>query len=270
MNTPIDSSDDSSVRSAPSVPRPTVARPPLLPGQSYFDQSFATDYAAIPEKLTVQVLLERLLKIPASVVYELTRGRRLQAGFVLTLVAVVCFAAYGFIIGTFSGGEQLMMVPVKLLFGVLLSAVLCLPSLYIFSCFSGGRQSLSDTVAVFILGLALWSLLLVGFAPIAWLFSQSTDTVAFMGALHVLFWGAAAWFALSLMNSAFAQMNGGRTLTILRFWGVLFFVVTMQVAVLVRPLIGKAAPIRAGEKIFFLTHWSNCIENDDRARSNPR
>jgi hypothetical protein len=264
MNTPNESTGNIAGQYTSPTARPPVSHPPALPGQSYFNQSFATDYAAIPGRLTAQNLLERLLKMPASVVYELTRGRRLQAGLVLALVAVVCFVAYGFIIGTFSGGGQLWMVPVKLLLGVILSAVLCLPSLYIFSCFSGGRQSLSDTVAALVLGLALWSILLVGFAPIAWLFSQSTDTVAFMGALHVLFWGVAAWFALDLMNSALAQLNDGRTLTILRLWGVLFFVVTMQVAVMVRPLIGKAAPLQLGEKKFFLTHWSNCIEYADK------
>lgn len=262
-NEPIIPSHSERVTLSASTKSP-LGRPPAIPGQSYLKQSFATDYEAIPGELTARSLLERLLKAPASVVYELTCGRRSKASLLLAAIATLCFLGYGFIIGTFSAGEQLLIVPVKLLGGVIFSAVICLPSLYIFSCFSGGRQSLGDTIGIFILGLTLWSVLLVGFAPIAWLFSQSTKTVGFMGALHVLFWVAAAWFAFELMNAALAQLNG-RNLAIIRVWGVIFIVVTMQVAIMLRPLIGKAAPLQMNEKKFFLAHWSDCIEHGNEA-----
>ena len=266
MSTPNDASLNNPNPNSPIPPDPWAppVRPPSLPGQSHLEQGFAVDYVAIPGDLTAQNLLERLLKTPASVAYELTRGRRLQACLVLSVIAALCFLGYGYIMGSFSGGEQLLAVPVKLVAGVVLAAAICLPSLYIFSCFSGGRQSLGDTISLFVLGLALWSILLVGFAPIAWLFSQSTETVAFMGFLHLLFWVAAAWFGLNLMNTALAHLNG-RKLGILRIWGVMFLVVTLQVAAMLRPLIGKATPLQLNEKKFFLAHWSDCVNSRDKA-----
>jgi hypothetical protein len=267
MNTPNDSGFQAPTANheCPPTPWAPPVRPPALPGQTRLAHGFDSEYTAIPGALTAHVLLERLLKTPASVAYELTCGRRLQASVGLVVIAALCFLGYGFIIGTFSFGEQLLLVPLKLMVGVVFAAVICLPSLYIFSSFSGGRQSLGDTVGLFILGLALWSILLVGFAPIAWLFSQSTGTVAFMGLLHLLFWVAAAYFGLNLMNTALEHLNGHR-LGILRVWGVIFLVVTMQVATLFRPLIGKAAPLQLNEKKFFLAHWADCINGRGNGR----
>lgn len=239
--------------------------PPALPKQCATEPSFAATYEPVPGKLTLHALLERLLKAPDSLAYELTRGRRLGTCLFLALIAGLCFMGYGFIMGAFSAGEQLVMVPVKMLAGILLSAAICLPSLYIFACFSGGRQSLGDTIGLFTLGLALWSILLVGFAPIAWLFAQSTESLAFMGLLHLVFWVTAACFGLSLMNRALAHLNG-RHLAILPAWGVIFLIVTMQVATLFRPLIGKAESPQWGAKKFFLAHWSDCIDSGDHVR----
>ena len=246
-------------------PLDRIARPPALPPERRHQGAFADDYAAIPGKLTAHSLIERLLKAPGAVAFELTEGRRLSAGLGLLIIAALCFLSYGFIIGTFSAGEQLLIVPVKVLGGVLFSAAICFPSLYISSCFSGGRQSLGDTIGLFVLGLAMWSVLLVGFAPIAWLFSQSTETVAFMGLLHIIFWTIAACFGLKLLSEGLEHING-RNLGILRVWGVIFLVVTMQVATMLRPLIGKSAPLQLNEKKFFLAHWSDCINGKDGNR----
>lgn len=231
--------------------------PPVLPRGSR-GETFGEDYVAISGRLTIQNLLESLLKKPESVVYELVNGRRMAAAFLLALTAGVCFASYGFIMGTFSSGEQLLLVPLKLLVGILFATCICLPSLYIFSCFSGGRQSIGETVGVLLLAIALWGILLVGFAPIVWLFSQSTKTVSFMGFLHLIFWLIAAGFSLGQMKSALVKLNE-RRLAILNLWGFLFLIVTLQVATMMRPIVGPSGPLRLTEKKFFLVHWADCM-----------
>ena len=40
---------------------------------------------------------------------------------------------------------------------------------------------------------------LVSFAPIAWVFSQSTDSIAFISCLHLLLWGVGFYFGLRLV-----------------------------------------------------------------------
>jgi len=44
--------------------------------------------------------------------------------------------------------------------------------------------------------LMLMTILLIGFAPVAWLFSQSTESLGWMGFLHLLFWLIATAFGV--------------------------------------------------------------------------
>ena len=56
------------------------------------------------------------------------------------------------------------------------------------------------------------ALLLIGFAPVAWIFSQSTDSIAFMGALHLILWAIGISFGLRLIDtmSQFSWRAGQR------------------------------------------------------------
>ena len=57
----------------------------------------------------------------------------------MLLITVVCSLVYGVVTGTFSGGTQLWAAPIKIAGGLLISAAICLPSLYIFTCLSGSQ-----------------------------------------------------------------------------------------------------------------------------------
>src|SRR6266568_6344245 len=86
--------------------------------------------------------VEAILRQPRRVMYQL---RQPGAGRLITsmvFVSIVCSLIYGIVIGTFSRGDQLWAAPVKIASGLLISALLCLPSLYIFTCLSGSRARL--------------------------------------------------------------------------------------------------------------------------------
>ena len=94
-----------------------------------------------------------------------------------------------------------------------LRGLITLPSLYIFSCLNGLDVSLHSVAAVLGASLALVSLLLIGLAPVLWIFTQSTDSLVFLGMLSLLFWGGSLAFGLSLIFkgvSAAAAPVGGR------------------------------------------------------------
>ena len=154
----------------------------------------------------------------------------------------------------FSGREQLWVVPVKVTLGLLLSGAICLPSLYIFISLAGGRQSFAQTSGLLLLALTLNSVLLVGFAPVTWVFSQSTGTVVFMGCLHLLFLMVSIHFGLRLMKKSFAFLNE-RTMHVLKIWVIIFVMVIMQMTTVVRPLVGKHEKLKLDEKKFFIGHW---------------
>ena len=112
----------------------------------------------------------------------------------------------------------------------------------------------------------LGALLLIGFAPVAWIFSQSTDSVAFMAALHIGLWAIGIMFGLRLLE-AMGHLLGGSARNHLKFWGVIFIVVCLQMMTTLRPIVGTSEHFLPSEKKFFLAHWAETLgmrsaEND--------
>jgi hypothetical protein len=215
---------------------------------------------------TAALAVESILRQPRRVLFQLDRpgSGRLIAWMVA--VSVVCSLIYGVVVGAFSGGAQLWAAPLKVAAGSLLSALICLPSLYIFACLSGSQARFIQ-VAGLVAGLALlMNLLLVGFAPVAWVFSQSTGSATAMGALHLLFWFVSTYFGLRFLNAGFGAQSG-RTGGI-KVWMIVFVLVMLQMTTAVRPLIGTADTLLPTEKKFFVGHWIECIkQNSESSRS---
>ena len=111
--------------------------------------------------------------------------------------------------------------------------------------------------------ICLTSLLLVGFAPVVWIFSQSTESVVFMGFLNLIIWVIAAWFGLSLVNRA-AKALGATETGHLKVWMFIFILVTFQMMTSLRPIIGTSDQILTSEKKFFLEHWAETMNKAPR------
>jgi hypothetical protein len=93
-----------------------------------------------------------------------------------TVMALVSFLLFGFVLGCFAKHEQLWAAPVKIVAGLLFSGVICFPSFYIFSTLAGARVSISQLAACLAGALALAGLLLLEFAPAVWIFAESTTS----------------------------------------------------------------------------------------------
>lgn len=208
---------------------------------------------------------EALLRQPRRVMYQL---RQPQAGGLivsLLVVAVLSAAIYGVVAGTFSGGTQIWAAPVKIVMGLLVSALICLPSLYIFSCLGGSHARLVEVWGLVAGLLALMDILLIGFAPVAWVFSQATKSLVAMGVIHLVFWAVAALFGLRFLNAGFHLFSGGAGGNFgLKIWMVIFIMVALQMSTALRPILGKADTFlpSAADKKFFAKHWSDCINED--------
>src|SRR5262249_52552690 len=150
----------------------------------------------------------------------------------------LCSLVYGVVVGTFSGHAQLWAAPVKIAAGLLASALICLPRLYIFSCLSGSPARIIEVVGLIAGLLTLMTVLLVGFAPVAWVFSQSMNSVGAMGVLHLLFWCIATCFGLRFLNAGLAHLNAQPGGT--RVWAVMFILVMLQMTTALRPILGSA------------------------------
>src|SRR3989442_781248 len=202
--------------------------------------------------------IEAMLRQPRRVMFQLRQpgaGRLIAA---MLAVSVVCGLIYGVVAGTFSGGTQLWAAPLKIVGGLWISALICLPSLYIFSCLSGSQARLIEVFGLVAGLLLLMTVLLIGFAPVAWVFSQSTESLPAMGALHLFFWFIATYFGLRFLCAGFAQWTARPAG--LRVWVAIFLLVMVQMTTALRPIVGTADTLVQKEKKFFVKHWLQQME----------
>jgi len=242
----------------PLVPQPALAgvtAGPAAPPQPGLDTE---ERVPIPN---TGAAIESILRQPRRVLYLLRQPGPGRLIVTMLFVAALCSLIYGVIVGTFSGGTQLWAAPVKCVAALLLSGLICLPSLYIFACLSGSQARLVEVVGL-VAGLAmLMTILLIGFAPVAWVFSQSTESVVAMGALHLACLLVATYFGLRFLNAGFSaheDRSGGG----IKVWMVIFLLVMLQMTTALRPWVGKADTFLPVEKKFFVSHWLDCIKQN--------
>ncbi|MEC5126699.1 hypothetical protein VSU19_08065 [Verrucomicrobiales bacterium BCK34] len=237
--------------------------PPELPEKTKVDAEVETEETEPAIKLepmgnaiTLQDTIDAILKSPGQLIFELREGRSNTVAKHLTIISVVAMLVFGFVLGLFSGGEQLWAAPLKLLAGMTISVLITLPSLYVFSCLSGIDMTPQKAGGMLLAGVALLSLVLLAMCPVSWIFTQSTNSVGAMGFFTLLFWVVAISFGLSRIY-LFAKISGLIRQQYLLVWVTIFIVVTLQMSTSLRPLIGPAeGTFLPTEKRFFLEHWA--------------
>jgi len=233
--------------------------PPPLPGS---------------EPVVVENPLAALLKAPAQLAGIMARNEGLfRTGLLFMLCALVFHAVFGFAIGLFSGWGIGLMAAVKAPMIAFFALLLCFPSLYVFSSVNGVPLTLSQT---FMLGsscLAMIGLLLIGLAPVAWLFAVSTESLPFMVLLVTAIWFVSLSFSIRFVNKlktgTLIRRTGG-----IGVWFVILALVTLQMTTCLRPLLGKPDPARGwftSEKKFFLSHYGSTLDEPaSPAKSGPK
>lgn len=222
-------------------PEPTATPPPLE--------------APLPENLDFKSLFEALLRRPQALVARLAEPDHGATGK-FAILAVGSLLLFGFVLGCFAKHEQLWAAPAKITAGLLISGLICFPSLYIFATLAGARIAISQLAACLAGALALAGLLLLGFAPAVWIFAESTDSLGFMGALAIGSWIIAVAFALKFLKSVILASGGSQKAPLL-IWSFIFLLVTLQMTTSLRPILGRSETRLTQEKKFFLAHWGD-------------
>jgi hypothetical protein len=127
----------------------------------------------------------------------------------------------------------------------------------------GVPLSLTQTFMLGTSCLAMIGLLLVGLAPVAWLFSVSTESMQFVVMLTVFVWFISVIFAVryigQLTDNAIFQRSRG-----IVFWFIVFVIVSLQMTTAMRPLLTTPDKDRGwwtSEKRFFLAHFGSCFDS---------
>jgi hypothetical protein len=234
----------------PTIPTTPTYTTALPPGENPGDDIPVTGFFSA---------VEAILRQPRRVIYQLGRSSPTSLIAALLVIAIFSTGLYGLVVGSFSMGSQIWAAPAKLIIGMLICGFICLPSLYIFSCLSGSEARLGTVFGLLAGSLALMTILLIGFAPVAWVFSQSTSSPVMMGALHLVFWFVATMFGIKFLFNGMHYLRlrseGG-----LRIWTIIFVLVMIQMTTALRPLIGPStATFLPQEKKFFLSHWADSL-----------
>lgn len=209
----------------------------------------------LPEKPTFLQWIDVLLKSPQSIAASIRQDRFHQNAFVLFMLAMCFHGLYGIIVGSFSGGMQWFAVPAKLALGSALSALMCYPSLYIFSALSGADVKPSHAFFMLTGLLFLTSILLLGFAPVAFVFSCSIRSIGFMGFVHLGIWFISLSFGIRFLNVTLKYLNGKKR-SMIYLWGFIFTLTCLQMMVTLSPLLAPSDGFSfLLEKRFFLEHW---------------
>lgn len=214
-------------------------------------------FTALQGPATPGRILEALLKQPGRAAWELLDGRTTKFMLVLGSAALIALAIYGLVAGSLTGGLQLWIAPTKIVIGSVLSAAICLPSLYVFLCLNGANAGFLETAGLLIASVALTAILLVSLVPIAWVFSQSTDSLAGMGFLHLVLWATAATFGLRFLSQSASHASMSRLR--LGAWIVIYILVSLQMTTALRPILGRSDHFLPQEKKFFFAHWMETL-----------
>ncbi|HEV3021371.1 MAG TPA: hypothetical protein VGX76_02850 [Pirellulales bacterium] len=200
-------------------------------------------------------LLGLVLKAPREFAERVARDRFDWRASLTVLAAALAFdALYGLAMGAFAGGNVLWMSALKVPLIALASVSLCAPSLYVLLGLSGSPVVLRQVAAVLCGAACLTSMLLVGFAPVAWLFGVSTTNVQFMVVLHIGVCGIGVGYGLRLLGASVPNGYAGNKVLVV--WTAIFLMVCAQMLTHFRPLLTVSADgaFREDRKQFFFEH----------------
>lgn len=201
-----------------------------------------------------------ILKAQGAISRDLHDGRGLGTyALNFALVTLLGSIAYGAILGSFAGWTQAGYAAVKFPVVVVGSALVCLPSFYVFQCLAGARLTLGQAAASIFYFVAAAAMLLLAFAPIVWFFTVSTQHEAwrFIAVLHFSVAAIAAAFGVAALSKAqryLAWLHAGELVysrRVLNGWFVLYLLLAVQMAYYLKPLLSPG-PFFTGERGLFL------------------
>ena len=210
-------------------------------------------------------IVTALLKSPETVVEVIANGQNpLRNGLTLLVAAVVFHATFGLAMGLFGGWSVALMDAAKVPLTAVFALALCYPALYVFACVGGAPLTFSRAFVLGAACLAMLGLILVGLAPVAWLFSVSTESISFVTMLVVCIWGVAVSFAVGFIaklqeHALFRKAAGVKT------WFFILALVTLQMSTCLRPMLAKPKDgWWTGGKLFFQSHFGSTFDEPKR------
>jgi len=187
-----------------------------------------------------------LLRERQQFLEEIKTGVKLKSKLIGLLVSsTIFFGIYGAIIGSSSSPLQALISAVKLPALYLLTLIICFPTLYFFNVMFGSKRTFQQYLTLLMTAMAMISVLMFGFAPVALFFLLSTNDYNFFLLLNVIIMaitgGLGVKFFYEGMQYFSLEDTEGKELrlNILKFWLALYAFVGTQLGWTLRPFFGS-------------------------------
>ena len=192
-------------------------------------------------------VVESILRNHQQFLDELHAGTDLQKTIRAMLLSSAAFlAVYGAVLGSTHSLWQALSSAIKLPILFLITLIICIPALYIFSILFGSRQQLNQIIAIVLSAITVTAVLLLSLAPITFFFMLTTNSYQFFKLLNVLFFTIAGIVGMVYLNRGMRMISASeeerkssRTLTLVLYvWVFVYAFVGSQMAWTLRPFVG--------------------------------
>jgi hypothetical protein len=154
-------------------------------------------------------------------------------------------AVYGAVLGSTHSLLQALSSATKLPLLFLITLIICVPALYVFSVLFGSRQQLKQSIALVLSAITVTAVILLSLAPITFFFMLTTDGYQFFKLLNVLFFTIAGSLGMVFLSQGMqlvATSDDQERLKVrglvLYVWIALYAFVGSQMAWTLRPFVG--------------------------------
>lgn len=188
--------------------------------------------------------LDYILRAQTALFEQIYRQQQLPRIIAsMSLLCAILSAIYGLTMGMDHSLLQSVAAAIKLPFLFVLTAVICIPSLYTFNVLLGQRFKFLQTVTLMVMTLGTTSILLASLAPISFFFSMTTPEYSFLLLLHVAIFGLCGIYGVQYLYRGCTylafRMEQPLNNLLLRIWIVIYGLVGMQLGWRLRPFVGS-------------------------------
>jgi hypothetical protein len=211
--------------------------------QGYVQEQFGP----LSERLTKDfAVVEAILRDRHRFFDEIREGIEVPEKTRAMVVSGTAFlAVYGAVLGSTHSLLQALSSAAKLPLLFLITLIISIPALYVFSVLFGANQRLSQSIALVLAAITVTAVLLLSFAPITFFFMLTTSGYQFFKLLNVLFFTIAGGLGMLFLSQGMRVVSAGdkeegtkmRGL-VLYVWIILYAFVGSQMAWTLRPFIG--------------------------------
>ncbi len=238
------------VAEAPAAPPPELAdgtgSAPLPPKFSYSRDEMRSLRRVLEEKNLLHLsfyFLDYLLRAQTALFEQIHSQKELpRIVFSMSVLSAILAGIYGVVMGMYNGPLQAIASGVKLPILFLLTALICIPSLYTFNVLLGQSFKFLQTVTLMVMTIGTTTILLASLAPIAFFFTLTTQNYQFIMLLHVLIFGLCGIYGVRYLYRGCAylafRLEQPLNTLLLRIWIGIYAVVGMQLGWRLRPFIG--------------------------------